>query len=160
MKKLVLIALVSFSSCYATLVATHAQAESPGPQLGGCFASGAVCVNPAILVPAVIRLDVKASTFELVPALGGCYGIAYRQDMWWSPGLDLCLSVRLSNQTPNQVTPALLFKFMGVRAGADLRLTQVSGQPLDKDVGVLFTYGWDVGGSPAYVAKAAQKGGE
>ena len=127
----------------------------PSPQLGGCFDDGAICVSPSVLVPAVMRLDVTKSSFELVPALGGCYGISYRADQWWSPGFDACLSVTLSKEMPNQVTPALLFKFMGARVGADLRLTQVTGAPLDKNFGILFTYGIDLGASPSYMAKQA-----
>ena len=164
MKRIIFAFLLAFISTYAILAATQAHAQTPAPpvpspQLGGCFDNGAICVSPAVLVPAVMRLDVSHSSFELVPALGGCYGISYRADQWWSPGLDACLSVTLSKELPNQVTPALLFKFMGARVGADLRLTQVTGAPLDKDFGILFTYGVDLGASPNYMAKqAAAKG--
>ena len=145
--------------------AAWAQSSAPAPQLGTCFGplvqipdgtwQRAYCLNPAVLVPAVVRFDIRTSAFQIVPALGGCYGLSYHQWEWWSPGVDACVAVQFAKDLPNQVTPALLFKFMGIRAGADLRLTQQTGAPLDKGFGLLFTYGFDVGGSPAYVARAS-----
>ena len=156
---IIVVALVGTLLCLWLIVRPGvARADTPSPQLGGCFANGTLCVSPSVLVPAVIRFDTKESAFQLVPAFGGCYGISYRADQWWSPGADACVSVQLAKDWPNQVIPAVMFKFMGIRAGVDLRLTQQTGLPLDKDLGILFSYGIDLGASPAYMAKQAKAG--
>ena len=159
MKRILLAFVVAFVSCYATLFATHAQAQvAPSPQFGGCFASGKLCAGPSAAIT-VASFNLATSQFSggISPGLG--YGVTYAPDQWYAVGLDLYASLRLGQGQPNQATFSAMGHFANyVFIGVGPSITQEpTGTPALVQWSVLGGFGVPIGGSTSYLKAAAAK---
>jgi len=143
------------------LLASSAWAQSPAsPQFGGYF-TPALRAGPSVAVT-VAAFNLATSQFSggLSPGVG--YGLTYTPPSapWAAVGLDLYASLRLGQGLPNQATFSAMGHFANyVFLGIGPSVTQQeSGKPALVQWSILFGFGVPLGGSPAYVARAAEAG--
>ena len=92
MRKLILVTIVAFTACFATLFATHAKAQTTdaAPWAGKCFGAGtSTCLVPELSFDVSrVRLngpDAGKLEAGAVP-LGAGYALLFGYDQWWASG--------------------------------------------------------------------------
>ena len=135
----------------------QAQTPTPGPQFGGCFASGTICLGPsAAITVGQFNLSTSKFTGGFIPGAG--YGATFMADTWHTVGADLYLSFVVSQGAPNNAIPTLMLSFANyLRVGLGYSITEQSAGAALKQPLLMFGVGSNFGGSTSYVQKQAAK---
>lgn len=135
----------------------QAQTPTPGPQFGGCFASGTICLGPsAAITVGQFNLSTSKFTGGFIPGAG--YGATFMADTWHTVGADLYLSFVVSQGAPNNAIPTLMLSFANyLRVGLGYSITEQSAGAALKQPLLMFGVGSNFGGSTSYQQKQATK---
>lgn len=96
-----------------------ARADANDPVTGGCaigdaFSSCQLSYQFSVSMP-VTAWDISKGHFSgglgSDVTLGPCYGISWRPDSWYSPGVDLCGALVASSASPDRGLLAVMFHF-------------------------------------------------
>lgn len=113
MKRILLTFIVAFVSCYATLFATHAQAQTPNdvaPPISFCIGQTATCVMPDLNLQAV-NYDLTAKKWSGgVTVIGVGYELLFYSDQPWASGIALHGAGQFTQTGPSYfaLTPTLV----------------------------------------------------
>ena len=137
-------------------LAAPALAQTPAPQLGFCVPAWNTCFQPAAAL-SPIQINLKTGDYKRVSLMAGWGGVYHGAvDL----GAAVYVGVGISPDAPNAAQANLLFSLANVVAvGPGVQVFKDPGDGHLVWQGLLSAaINYNIGGSPAYVAKVAREG--